>query len=580
VRRTLKTAFAGGKLLHFCKAVARMASALVVSSPTAIRAAKEEVNRATTRRRIASIASIFFAASAAILCSQSSASAAGPCAHSVNLFPAYPDCIAYDHSAGPTANFSGWMASLSDVATLASLSIPGTHDSGTYGLPNYRDDIVQTQSMSIANQLYSGIRFLDIRVNYVNPAWCAVVPSTGAGLVCNTGNCSSLSSGCDLWVFHGSVFLNVNFATDVLLPVINFLKQQPTEVVIMRVAGEPGTIGTGDVNDAIQQVLSVYAATYPDMIMPHTCASPGTAGGQSWGSIGPFTLVDIGPNGRQTTTPLPNPPVRLGPPHSSNHCDARGKLVILTEYIGSFRTTFTNFYDYYSYVVGETCDTQSQGPTPNPPNTACESPVIPWNQVYPNGEALVYGGGQDSVKTNWDLYNKWGAAEVFFDWVNGYATDFYNGTFYANHLNASVGGFPYFFASGQSNPENGGPLLATGSVSVTSLSDYNSNGQEYANYNGPYPDFPRVNCAWFVSYFCTIAFEGMNQLATEYLDGNRFADNHRFDWFNTPWPGWGPTNSISSTGGIVQADFPGRDLIAAIINVNLDYLGHRLHVAR
>jgi 1-phosphatidylinositol phosphodiesterase len=46
------------------------------------------------------------------------------------------------------------------------LSIPGTHDSGTYPCQSHQFcDISQCQSWNISNQLNGGIRFLDIRVN-------------------------------------------------------------------------------------------------------------------------------------------------------------------------------------------------------------------------------------------------------------------------------------------------------------------------------------------------------------------------------------------------------------------------------
>lgn len=45
------------------------------------------------------------------------------------------------------------------------LSIPGTHDSGTYNCGwNQFCDISQCQSWTIYGQLMAGIRFLDVRV--------------------------------------------------------------------------------------------------------------------------------------------------------------------------------------------------------------------------------------------------------------------------------------------------------------------------------------------------------------------------------------------------------------------------------
>jgi hypothetical protein len=179
--------------------------------------------------------------------------------------------------------------------------------------------------------------------------------------------------------------------------------------------------------------------------------------------------------------------------------------MILPQFWGTIPPAFTNYYDYYSSIVGQT---------------------------------QAYNNDIDSLSTNWDLYNKWTSAESFFNWTDNFASTLYNGIFYSNHLNGS-GGFPYFFASGQVSPF--GLLLATGATQLGSIG------------SGQYPDFPRVNC---LGTLCTIAFEGMNQLTAEYLNGIPFADGNEFQ------------KRPNSTVGIVQADFPGADLIEAIANVN------------
>lgn len=102
--------------------------------------------------------------------------------------------------------------------------------------------------------------------------------------------------------------------------------------------------------------------------------------------------------------------------------------------------------------------------------------------------------------TNWDQHDRWLSIKGF---INAAAAakssriSFWTG---------SVGSFPYFCASGKSSPQNGAPRLATG-LTTPGFSSY-------------YPDFPRVVC--FIG-ICTIAFEGINILATNYLTGNNIA---------------------------------------------------------
>lgn len=139
---------------------------------------------------------------------------------------------------------------------------------------------------------------------------------------------------------------------------------------------------------------------------------------------------------------------------------------------------------------------------------------------------LLYGSftsiGHKNYGTNWDQHDRWLNIKAF---INGAAVakssriSFWTG---------SVGSFPYFCASGKSSPQNGAPRLATG-LTTPGFSSY-------------YPDFPRVAC--FIG-ICTIAFEGINILATNYLNNNNIAY-------------W----------GIVFTDFAGDVLISTAISKN------------
>ena len=132
-----------------------------------------------------------------------------------------------------------------------------------------------------------------------------------------------------------------------------------------------------------------------------------------------------------------------------------------------------------------------------------------------------------SLGDNWDLYGKWLDVK---DHLNK-ADNGSSNTIYMNYLSAASGSFPYFVASGHSNPATGAPRLQTG---------YTTPG-----WNSKYPDFPRVDC--FIG-ICTIAFEGTNVLTTNYIK-----------------------NGEVEFTGIVMADFPGQGLIDAVNKLNYHY---------
>ena len=99
-----------------------------------------------------------------------------------------------------------WMAAHGDPTPLQKLTIPGTHDSGA----RFGGLWTECQNTTIAQQLDSGIRFLDIR--------CRV-------------------TGGSFAIHHGAFYQNLMFG-DVLVACWNFLAAHPTETVLMRVKQE------------------------------------------------------------------------------------------------------------------------------------------------------------------------------------------------------------------------------------------------------------------------------------------------------------------------------------------------------
>jgi 1-phosphatidylinositol phosphodiesterase len=115
-----------------------------------------------------------------------------------------------------------WMSGLGDSTALQRMTIPGTHDSGATRGGLY----VACQNTSIAQQLDSGIRFLDVR--------CRV-------------------TGGSFAIHHGSFFQDLMFG-DVLVACWNFLAAHPGETVLMRVKQEY----SGESDAAFRAVFDDY----------------------------------------------------------------------------------------------------------------------------------------------------------------------------------------------------------------------------------------------------------------------------------------------------------------------------------
>ncbi len=103
-------------------------------------------------------------------------------------------------------SLTDWMAALPDSRSLAEITIPGTHDSGAL----VNNSLSKCQSLSIADQLTSGVRFLDVRLK--------------------------LQSG-NLNVYHGIISQNMNFNA-ILADCKAFLAAHPDEVILMTVRDE------------------------------------------------------------------------------------------------------------------------------------------------------------------------------------------------------------------------------------------------------------------------------------------------------------------------------------------------------
>ncbi|MFJ4965886.1 1-phosphatidylinositol phosphodiesterase precursor [Streptomyces sp. ADI96-02] len=118
-----------------------------------------------------------------------------------------------------------WMAALPDSLAFQRMTIPGTHDSGArFGGP-----WSECQNTTVADQLNSGIRFLDVR--------CRI-------------------TGDSFAIHHGASFQNIMFG-DVLIACRDFLAARPTETVLMRVKQEYSQ----ESDAAFRRIFDIYLDT-------------------------------------------------------------------------------------------------------------------------------------------------------------------------------------------------------------------------------------------------------------------------------------------------------------------------------
>lgn len=145
-------------------------------------------------------------------------------------------------------NSSNWMSGLDDRQRFFDVLIPGTHDSGTYAyssgdINNPLNRFVQCQDSrsNFLAQLQNGIRFLDLRVRKVGSAL-----------------------GRNLSLFHGdeprSFYLHAGLG-DALQAVEQFLRENPTETVVISIKREEGPCehATSDIGpEDIQGYIDKY----------------------------------------------------------------------------------------------------------------------------------------------------------------------------------------------------------------------------------------------------------------------------------------------------------------------------------
>lgn len=133
------------------------------------------------------------------------------------------------NDAGGYDKYANWMSLLPDDRYLSEINIPGTHDSGTTNVEgswNSGYNVVACQKYFIEQQLYAGIRSLDIRTAWNNDSKDMVLIHGNKSTVCHTPD-------------HGDSSENKRFSS-VVDTMIKFLEKHPEETIVMTLKIDDG----------------------------------------------------------------------------------------------------------------------------------------------------------------------------------------------------------------------------------------------------------------------------------------------------------------------------------------------------
>ena len=130
-------------------------------------------------------------------------------------------------SAGAQPVRDRWMAGLPDSLKACRVSIPGTHDSGTYGVKFPMRHYARTQTMDISEQWDAGIRFFDLRPRL---------------------------DGGELKIYHGPASCHLTLA-DALSILMRKIEDNPTEFCIVMTNSAGG--GQAAVDGTMELIRSV-----------------------------------------------------------------------------------------------------------------------------------------------------------------------------------------------------------------------------------------------------------------------------------------------------------------------------------
>jgi 1-phosphatidylinositol phosphodiesterase len=165
------------------------------------------------------------------------------------------------------ANNPNWMSQLPAGTLLSQLTLPGTHDTGTWTLNSgsVGESGFQAQSMNIVTQLNAGIRLMDLRPENDGP--------NPTGPNCINYNDIEYSCAAPLQIYHGGqgtgLYLNQppssncnsqngNGCASVFDQITGWLAQHQNETVVLNIQDEKGN--TPYFQNQIRDVLSHYSS--------------------------------------------------------------------------------------------------------------------------------------------------------------------------------------------------------------------------------------------------------------------------------------------------------------------------------
>ena len=150
-------------------------------------------------------------------------------------------------------NITKWMSYLPDDIFILLMNIPGAHDSAANEMLEYTKQFAQTQNMTIPDLLKIGIREFDIRV--------ALFDSDPEDIDDNLHTCHG-EVDC-LYTDEFNVTKNLTFK-HILLDIKTFLKENPSETVILWTQSEKG-----DCNKNIKRAVELMDKYIGDIFVKY-----------------------------------------------------------------------------------------------------------------------------------------------------------------------------------------------------------------------------------------------------------------------------------------------------------------------
>ena len=126
-------------------------------------------------------------------------------------------------------NITKWMSYLPDDIFILLINIPGAHDAAANEIVDYADPVARTQNLTIPDLLKIGIRKLDIRV--------ALFDSDPEDIDDNLHTCHGIFD-C-FYIDEFNIRRNLTYK-HILLDIKQFLKENPSETVILWTQSEKG----------------------------------------------------------------------------------------------------------------------------------------------------------------------------------------------------------------------------------------------------------------------------------------------------------------------------------------------------